>query len=155
MAWDRPSTALIATFIDRRQADGFVEELKRAGFGMDEIGVMSPGQEAHGDHVEEGAVAGAVTGGTLGAVAGAVATGLIPGVGPVIAAGLLAGAVGGAAAGAAAGGVLGALVGMGIPDEEARRYDGEFRAGRTLVVVQARGRNAEALAILRRREAAP
>ena len=50
----------------------------------------------------------------------------------------------------AAGGVLGALIGLGIPETEARRYEAEFHAGRTLVVVQAIGRGGEALAILQR-----
>jgi hypothetical protein len=60
--------------------------------------------------------------------------------------------LGGAAAGATAGGVLGALLGLGIPEEQARQYEQEFLAGRTVVVVQAAGRAAEALAILRRRQ---
>lgn len=154
MALSSTTTAVIATFADRRWADRFVEELRRAGFRSEEIGVLTPGQERPEDHVEEGAAAGAVAGGAVGAFAGAVATGLIPGVGPVIAAGLLAGTLGGAAAGVAAGGTVGALIGMGIPEAEARRYEGEFQAGRTLVVVQAPGRNAEALTILRRCESA-
>jgi hypothetical protein len=58
--------------------------------------------------------------------------------------------LGGAAAGAAAGGVLGALIALGIPEDEARRHEQEFLAGHTLVVVQALGRGAEALAILDR-----
>jgi hypothetical protein len=91
-----------------------------------------------------------MTGGALGAFAGAVATGLIPGIGPVVGAGLLAGVLGGAAAGATAGGLVGALVGLGIPEREARQYEKAFLAGRTLVVVQAVGRGAEALAILNR-----
>src|SRR5207244_13478774 len=116
------TTALFATFEDRRQAERFVAELKRAGFKDEELGVLTPHAVSH--PVEEGAAAGAVTGGALGAVAGAVATGLIPGVGPVIAAGLLAGVLGGGAAGAATGGVLGALIGLGVPEEEARRQIG-------------------------------
>lgn len=143
-------TAVIATFTDRHEADRFVDELRQAGFRDDEIGVISPEANSTESRVEEGAAVGAVAGTTVGAVAGALATGLIPGVGPVIASGLLAGVLGGAAAGAAAGGLLGALIGVGIPESEARRYEEEFLAGRTLVVVQAIGRGAEALAILHR-----
>jgi hypothetical protein len=150
MAVRTQTTALIATFAERQQADRFIEELRGAGFQADEIGMVSPRPEAQEGHVEEGAAAGAITGAVLGAFAGALATGLIPGVGPVIAAGLLAGVLGGGAAGAAAGGVLGALVGLGVPEEEARRHEEAFQAGRTLVAVQSRGRNAEALAILTR-----
>jgi hypothetical protein len=147
---DKQITAVIATFPDRRQAECFVQALRQAGFREDEMGVLSPDGAGVESKVEESAAVGAVAGGTLGAFAGAVATGLIPGIGPVIAAGLLAGVLGGAAAGAAAGGVLGALIGLGIPETEARRYEEEFLAGRTLVVVQALGRGPEALAILRR-----
>jgi hypothetical protein len=152
MAVNTETTALITTFTDRRKAERFVAELKRAGFREDEIGMITPDRETQEEHVEEGATAGVLTGGALGAFAGAVATGLIPGVGPVVAAGLLAGILTGAAAGAAAGGVLGALIGLGISEEEARQYEREFQAGRTLVVVQALGRNAEALALLHRLE---
>jgi uncharacterized protein (TIGR02271 family) len=72
----------------------------------------------------------------------------------VIAGGLLAGIVGGAAVGAAAGGLMGALVGsMGVPEEEARYYDQEFRSGRTIVTVKADGRYDEAQRILRQYDA--
>lgn len=142
-------TALIATFSERRHAEHFVDELKQAGFKDDEIGFVAPRDEELAP-AEEGAVAGAITGGALGAVAGAVATGLIPGVGPVVAAGILAGILGGAAAGAGTGGLVGALIGLGVPEDEAQKYEQEFLAGRTLVVVQALGRGGDALAILNR-----
>jgi hypothetical protein len=153
MAVSTQITALIATFADRRLADRFVNELRRAGFRHDEIGVMTLHPETPASHAEEGAAVGAVTGGVLGAFAGAMATGLIPGLGPVIAAGLLAGVLGGGAAGAASGGILGALIGLGVPEEEARRHEQAFMAGRTLVVVQSQARNGEALGILRRLQA--
>jgi hypothetical protein len=148
MAVNEQTTALIATFSDRHQAELYVDALRRAGFKDEEIGVLTPHTEE--THVEESAVAGAITGGIIGAAAGVVATGLIPGIGPVLATGLLAGILGGAAAGATAGGVLGALISLGIPESDARRYEEEFLAGRTLVAVQAVGRGGEALAILRR-----
>jgi len=149
MAVKEQTTALIATFADRRAADRYVAELKSAGFEDDEVGIVAMHDEQH-SHVGEGAAAGAIGGGALGACAGALATGLIPGVGPVVAGGLLIGIVGGAATGAAAGGVLGALIGLGVPEEEARQYHEEFLSGRTLVVVQAIGRGGDALMILDR-----
>jgi hypothetical protein len=154
MATATQTTALIATFPNRRRAERFVEELHRAGFKNDEIGIMSPGELDRPTETptDEAAAAGALTGGALGAFAGAVASGLIPGIGPVFAAGLLVGVLGGAAVGATAGGLLGALIGLGIPEEQARKYEAEFQSGRTLVVVQALTRNGEALAILRRLE---
>lgn len=143
-------SALIATFGDRREAEYYLQELKRAGFKEDEIGILAPHQ--HETVVEDDAVAGAITGGMVGALAGAVATGLIPGIGPVLATGLLTGVIGGAAAGATAGGILGTLVGLGLTEEKAKQYEEEFLAGRTLVAVQAQGRGGEALAIFRRCE---
>jgi uncharacterized membrane protein len=59
----------------------------------------------------------------------------IPGVGPFIAAGPIMAALGGAAIGGATGGVIGALVGMGIPEYEAKRYDGKIKSGNTLISV--------------------
>jgi hypothetical protein len=91
----------------------------------------------------------------LGGVIGAGAALLIPGVGPVVAGGVLgtalAGAATGAAAGAVAGGVSGALVGLGIPEDEARYYDEEFREGRTLMTVKTDDRYDVAGDIIRRR----
>ena len=61
----------------------------------------------------------------------------IPGVGPFIAAGPLMAALGGAAIGATVGGITGALIGLGIPEYEAKRYEGKIRDGRILVSVSA------------------
>lgn len=152
MAVSEQTTALIAVFATRPQAEHYTEELRRAGFDPDEYGMITPEPGDTEKQVEDNAAAGALAGSAVGALAGAVATGLVPGIGPVIAAGVMTGVLGGAAAGAAAGGVLGVLLGLGIPEEEAQRYEGEYRAGRTLVVVQSRGRNVEALTILRRCE---
>jgi hypothetical protein len=142
-------TALIGVFPNHRQADRFVKELKHAGFRDDQIGVLGRTTESN-TPVEDSAVAGALTGGTLGALTGAALTaGLIPGIGPVLAGGVLVGILGGAAAGATAGGVLGTLIGLGIPEEKARHYENQLKAGRTLVVVQGEDRFPEALEILR------
>ena len=51
----------------------------------------------------------------------------IPGVGPFIAAGPIMAALAGAGVGAAVGGLTGALVGMGIPEYEAKRYEGKSK----------------------------
>jgi hypothetical protein len=146
-------TVLIGVFAQRSQAERFVEELKDAGFRDEEIGVASPaGAELH--PVEDTAVAGALTGGAVGVFAGLVmGLGLVPGVGPVLLAGVLASVLGGAAVGATTGGLLGALLGLGMPADYVRRYEEHLREGRTLVVVKAAGRYAEALAILRSCEA--
>jgi uncharacterized protein (TIGR02271 family) len=98
----------------------------------------------------EGGVKGALTGGALGTIIGAGAAALIPGVGPVLAGGILAGALTGGAAGLALGGLAGSLVGMGVPDEDARYYEDEFKQGRVLLTVKADGRADEAREILER-----
>jgi hypothetical protein len=98
----------------------------------------------------ETTAAGVVGGGVLGGILGAAAALLIPGLGPAIAGGILTAVLGGAAIGAVAGGLIGALTNMGVPENEARFYQDELQAGRTLVTVQAGDRYDEALAILRR-----
>jgi hypothetical protein len=151
---------VVGLFEDRTLADSAVQELKRAGFDDEQIGyairtpdgghVVDPPKKLGG----EGFAAGAVIGG----LAGAAAAILVPGIGPVLAGGALLGVLGGAAVGSATGGILGALAAMGIPEEEATRYEGEFQAGRILVTVRADERSDEARAILDRfggREVAP
>jgi hypothetical protein len=151
-------TTAVGVFYEPGQAERAVEDLKRAGFTPEQIGVAvrkeagdnAPAREPAGTLAEEGAVTGVLTGGALGALAGAVATGLIPGVGPVLVVGLLAGILGGAGAGATAGGLIGGLIGHGIPEEEAKHYEQELAAGRTIVTVKADGRYAQAVEVLRR-----
>jgi hypothetical protein len=92
----------------------------------------------HNTKAPEGAVAGVgaggVVGGTLGLLAGIGAL-AIPGVGPLIAAGPLMAALSGAAAGAAVGGIAGGLIGLGIPEIEARAYEGKINGGNLLIAV--------------------
>jgi len=129
------------------QAESIVNELKVAGFSDNDISVLFPDKTgtkdfAHEHHTKapEGAAAGAGTGGVLGGALGWLAgIGLltIPGAGPFIAAGPIMAALGGAAVGAAVGGIAGALVGMGIPEYEAKRYEGKIKAGNILISVHA------------------
>ena len=81
-----------------------------------------------------GAGTGAVVGGTLGWLAGIGAL-AIPGVGPLIAAGPIVAALAGAGVGGTVGGLAGALVGMGIPEYEAKRYEGRVKEGGILLSV--------------------
>ena len=151
---------VVGVFSDQMQARQAVNDVQRAGFRDDQIGFAVRDQTGAGTARDtapggttkagEGAATGVVAGGILGGILGAAGALLIPGIGPVIAGGILAATLGGAAVGAAAGGLLGALTGMGIPEEEARFYENEFQAGRTIVTVQAGNRQQEALDILRR-----
>jgi hypothetical protein len=84
-----------------------------------------------------GAGSGAVLGGALGWMVGIGAL-AIPGLGPFIAAGPIMAALAGAAGGAAAGGLTGALIGMGIPEYEAKRYEGKVKDGNILLSVHAK-----------------
>lgn len=127
------------------QAESIVNELKVAGFADNDISVLFPDKTgtkdfAHEQHTKapEGAVTGASTGGVVGGALGwlaGIGALAIPGVGPFIAAGPIMAALGGAAVGAAVGGIAGALVGMGIPEYEAKRYEGKIKAGNILISV--------------------
>jgi len=127
------------------QAELIVSALRDAGFQGDDISVLFPDQGgtrdfAHEQHTKapEGAVAGvgagSAVGGTLGLLAGIGAI-AIPGLGPFIAAGPIMAALSGAAAGAAVGGIGGALIGMGIPEIEAKQYEGKVKGGNILISV--------------------
>ena len=127
------------------QADAIIRSLHVAGFSSDDISVLFPDRGTSRDfaHVQatkgpEGAATGAGTGGVLGGALGWLAgIGVlsIPGAGPFIAAGPILAALSGAAVGAAVGGFTGALVGVGIPEYEARRYEGKIRDGNILISV--------------------
>src|SRR5205085_6835345 len=98
------------------------------------------GHEPH-SKAPEGAAAGAGVGGVLGGAVGwlaGIGSLAIPGLGPFIAAGPIMAALSGAAAGAAVGGLTGALVGLGIPEYEAKLYEGKIRDGNILFSVQVR-----------------
>jgi phage tail tape-measure protein len=147
---------VVAIFPNFGLAEAAVDELWHAGFKKNEIGIASRGERLHEaatpiGHLEDeaatGAAAGAITGSVVGALAGAAAGVAIPGLGPVVASGLLMG-LGGAAAGAALGSFVGPFVAMGLSEEAARRYEHEFRSGRTIVVVKTQGWQEKAASIL-------
>ena len=127
------------------QATSIVNTLKEVGFSNDDISVLLPDREGSRDFAHErhtkapegaatGAVAGGVAAGVLGWLAG-IGTLAIPGVGPLIAAGPILAALSGAAAGGAVGGLAGALVGFGIPEYEAKQYEGKVKNGNILISV--------------------
>jgi hypothetical protein len=130
---------------DESQAIRIADNLKAAGFSENDVSVLLPDKAgtrdfAHEQHTKApegaatGAGAGAVLGGALGWMVG-IGSLAIPGLGPFIAAGPIMAALAGAAGGAAAGGLTGALVGMGIPEYEAKRYEGKVKDGNILLSV--------------------
>ncbi len=129
------------------QADMIVKQLRSRGSAADDISILFPDRQttkdfAYEKHTKapEGTTAGVVTGGLLGGALGwlaGIGTLAIPGVGPFIAAGPIMAALSGAALGATVGGITGALIGMGIPEFEAKRYEGKVREGRILISVHA------------------
>jgi len=127
------------------QAVLIVNQLREAGFSSNDVSVLLPDRAgtrdfAHEQHTKapEGAAAGAVAGGVMAGVLGwmvGIGALAIPGVGPLIAAGPIMAALGGVAAGGAVGGMAGALVGFGIPEYEAKQYEGKVKGGNILISV--------------------
>jgi len=141
------NSAVFGVFSTKEQVETAVAEMKREGFRNADISVLFPYNEGTKDFALEkgtkapegaaaGATSGAVIGGALGWLAGIGAL-AIPGLGPFIAAGPIVGALAGLGAGGAVGGFVGALVGMGIPEYEAKRYEGRVREGGVLLSVHA------------------
>src|SRR5919198_122526 len=128
-----------------------VERLRAAGFSNNDISVLCPDKAgtkdfAHEQHTKmpEGAATGAGTGGVLGGALGwlaGIGAIAIPGLGPFIAAGPIMAALGGAATGAALGGITGALIGWGMPEYEAKRYEGKIKEGNILISVHTEDRD--------------
>lgn len=141
------NTSVFAIYTTRDEIERAVAALRSAGFRATDISVLWPENEgtkdlAHEMHTKapEGAAAGAGTGaligGALGWLAGIGAL-AIPGIGPFIAAGPIVAALAGAGAAGAVGGITGALLGYGVPEVEAKRYEGRIRNGGILLSVHA------------------
>ena len=151
------NAAVVGVFESRARAQEAVGELRRAGFREDEIGVLTRSDadvitDPTHTRWEEGTGLGAAAGGATGLSLGmAVAAGLMPPLGPVLAGGTLVALLASAGTGAAVGSVVGGLVGLGVPEEDAKWYEGELNAGRVLVAVQApAGRADEARNVIRK-----
>jgi hypothetical protein len=139
------NTAAFGIYSSTVQAERAVDSLIAAGFSGDDISVLLPDNQGSKEFAHEkntklpegtttGVTTGGVVGGTLGLLAGIGAL-AIPGVGPFIAAGPIMGALAGLGVGGTVGGIIGALVGMGIPEYEAKRYEGRLKEGGVLVSV--------------------
>ena len=139
------NTAVFGIYPSYTTVEMGVEGLKAAGFSNRDISALLPESAgskdfAHekGTKAPEGATTGAGTGVVLGGAMGwllGVGALAIPGLGPFIAAGPIMAALAGAGVGGAVGGITGALIGMGIPEYEAKRYEGRVKDGGILLSV--------------------
>jgi hypothetical protein len=139
------NTAVFGIYRDTVGLSSGLEALRAAGFRNTDVSVLLSENAGTKDFVhqkETKAPEGATTGGTTGAVVGGVLGWLagigalaIPGIGPLIAAGPIVGMLAGAGAVGVAGGVVGTLVGLGIPEYEAKRFEGRVKNGGTLLSV--------------------
>ena len=139
------NTAVFGIYKSTTQAELAVDRIMAAGFSNNDISVLLPDTQNTREFAHEkntkapegtttGVTTGGVVGGALGLLAGIGAL-AIPGVGPFIAAGPIMAALAGLGVGGAVGGLIGALVGMGIPEYEAKRYEGRVKAGGVLLSV--------------------
>lgn len=139
------NTAVFGLYGSRNQVEMAIDQLRDAGFRATDISVLLPDNLgtkdlAHEKHskapegVAAGATTGAAVGGALGWLAGIGAL-AIPGLGPLLAAGPLLGLLSGVGVGATVGGLTGALIGLGIPEYEAKRYEGLIKNGGILLSV--------------------
>src|ERR1022692_1243903 len=138
--------AVFGIYSTRSAVENAVSSLINAGFTDADISILLPeslsGAKDMGtekatkapEGTATGVASGGVIGGTLGLLAGIGAL-AIPGIGPLIAAGPIMGALAGLGVGGTVGGVVGALVGMGIPEYEAKRFEGAVKNGGTLLSV--------------------
>src|ERR1700736_4213005 len=135
--------SVFGIYSSRSGVENAVTALKDSGFQHSDVSVLLPENLGNREIATEknskapegaatGAGSGAVIGGTLGWLVGIGAL-AIPGLGPFIAAGPIMAALAGMGVGGAVGGLVGALVEMGIPEYEAKRYDGRVRQGGILV----------------------
>ena len=139
------NTAVFGIYRDTTILGNGLERLRAAGFRSTDVSVLMPENLGTKDFAHkkdtkapEGTTTGAVTGGVIGGALGwlvGIGALAIPGLGPFIAAGPIMGLLAGVGAGGAVGGITGALIGMGIPEYEAKRYEGRVKSGGILLSV--------------------
>ena len=139
------NTAAFGIYSTNSAAERAVDQLVAAGFSNQDVSVLMSDRQGAKDFAAEkntkapegattGAGVGGAVGGTLGLLAGIGAL-AISGVGPLIAAGPIMGALAGLGVGGTVGGLVGALIGLGIPEYEAKRYEGRVKDGGVLLSV--------------------
>ena len=141
------SKSVFGILSDESSAIRVTDQLKLSGFSANDISALLPDKSGTKDFAHEqntkapeGAATGAGVGGVLGGGLGwlmGIGALAIPGVGPFVAAGPIMAALSAAAAGAMVGGITGTLIGLGIPELEAKRYEGKVKNGNILLAVHA------------------
>jgi rhodanese-related sulfurtransferase len=137
--------AVFGIYPSSLDAERGAADLISAGFSSPDISVLLPDVRSKHEFAHEkaskapegasaGVTAGGLLGGALGILAGVGAL-VVPGVGPIVAAGPILAGFAGLGVGGAVGGLVGALVGLGIPEYEAKRYEGRVKDGGTLLSV--------------------
>ena len=145
------NTAVFGIYKSGAHAEQAVNKIVAAGYSNNDISVLLPDIQSSKAFAHEkntkapegtaaGVTAGGVVGGTLGLLAG-IGMLAIPGLGPFIAAGPIVASLAGLGVGGAVGGLIGALVGMGIPEYEAKRYEGRVKEGGVLLSVHCKTSN--------------
>ena len=139
------NNAVFGIYSNQSGVENEVQMLRDESFSNSDVAVLFPESVSNRElgttkatKAPEGATAGAGSGAVLGGVLGwlvGIGSLAIPGVGPFIAAGPIVAALAGAGVGGAVGGLTGALVGMGIPEYEAKRYEGRLSKGGILLSV--------------------
>jgi hypothetical protein len=138
-------TAVFGIYSTREGVERAAESLSQSNFPVTDISVLLPQTLGDKDIGTEkatkapegaatGAGSGAVLGGTLGLLVGIGALS-IPGVAPLVAAGPIMATLAGIGAGGVVGGLTGGLIGIGIPEYEAKRYEGLLQRGGILLSV--------------------
>lgn len=139
------NTSVFGIYRDRASIEEAVDTMRAAGFRNTDISVLFQENQGTKDFAHEkntkapegattGGIVGGITGGVLGWLTGIGAL-AIPGLGPLIAAGPIVAALAGAGAVGTVGGIIGGLAGMGVPEYEAKRYEGRIREGGILLSV--------------------
>jgi len=137
--------SVFGVYPDRPAVEDAIDALRAAGFRSADISVLFQENQGTKDFahkkntkVPEGATAGGIFGGITGGVLGwLTSVGLlaIPGLSPLVVAGPILSALAGAGAMGAVGGIIGGLAGLGVPEYEAKRFEGRIKQGCVLMSV--------------------
>jgi hypothetical protein len=139
-----PARTVVAVFGRGADLEPAYGALRAEGIGENEISIVRPSEDAAppvgaGEtKAEAGATTGAAAGAVIGGLAGLAAL-AIPGIGPLLVAGPIAAVLAGAVTGGALGGLVGSFAGLGIPTEDAERFEAAVRSGGTFMAVRTGG----------------